>query len=317
MTSSGETGSDGGWLITGAAGLLGSNATLQLAEAGAATGVVRTLPANAPVPMLEADLADPASRHGLVERSGAATVLHAAAISTIEQSENDPGLAREVNVAASADLAAEAAAAGRGFVYISTDAVFDGERGGYTEDDQPSPQSVYGRTKLDGESAVLDAHPGALVARINFYGWSPSGRRSLAEFFHGALSQGESVNGFEDQVVSTLYVSFLIDAIRDLVAAGASGIVHVASSEPTTKFALGRRIAEGFGFDPELVRPALSSDHLEHRRGSRLDLDTTKMERLLGRAAAGQQEGVDRLVADWKAGLPRSLQAFRPGEDTR
>ncbi|HEX7835061.1 MAG TPA: sugar nucleotide-binding protein [Pseudolysinimonas sp.] len=311
MTSSG-----GSWLITGAAGLLGANAALELSASGGVTGVARTVPAHAPVPFLAADLSRAGDRAGLVERSGADVVLHAAAISTIEQSDRDPALAHEVNVVASADLAAQAREGGRGFVYISTDAVFDGTRGAYAEQDAASPQSVYGRTKLDGEQAVLDAHPGALVARINFYGWSPSGRRSLAEFFYRSLSAGEPVNGFDDQVVSTLYVGYLVEAIRDLVAAGASGVVHVASGEPTTKFAFGQRLASAFGFDPELVRAARSDEHLAHRRGSRLDLDTAKMEGLLGRPSIGQQQSIDRLVADRDAGRALDVESFRAREET-
>jgi dTDP-4-dehydrorhamnose reductase len=299
------------WLVTGVSGLLGSNAALDLSGGHRVVGTARRPPAAPPVEVIAIDLADPASRNGLVRRAGADAVFHAAAVSTIEDAERDPGQALDVNVVASADLAAQAAESGAAFVYISTDAVFDGARGGYREDDAPDPQSVYGRTKLDGERAVLDAHPGALVARVNFYGWSPSGRRSLAEFFYGALSRGESVNGFEDQVVSTLYAGSLIESVVALLEAGASGIVHVASPEPTTKYAFGRRIAESFGYDPELVRAARSTDHLDLPRGTRLDLDTAKMESLLGHPADGQQAGIDRLVRDREAGRPAALAAFR------
>jgi dTDP-4-dehydrorhamnose reductase len=59
------------------------------------------------------------------------------------------------------------------YVHISTDAVFDGEKDGfYTEEDSPNPMGVYARTKLDGEWAVLTENPNAIVARVNFYGWS-------------------------------------------------------------------------------------------------------------------------------------------------
>ncbi len=299
------------WLVTGVSGLLGSNAALDLSAGHRVVGSARIAPVGLPVEVVAADLADPVSRSGLVRRAGADVVLHAAAVSTIEEADRDPALAHEVNVVASADLAAQAAEAGAAFVYISTDAVFDGARGAYSEDDAPAPRSTYGRTKLDGERAVLDSHPGALVARVNFYGWSPSGRRSLAEFFYSALSRGAAVNGFEDQVVSTLYAGALVEALAALLEVGASGIVHVASSEPTTKFSFGRRIAESFGYDPELVRPARSTDHLQIPRGTRLDLDTAKMESLLGHPADGQQASIDRLVRDHEAGRPAALRAFR------
>jgi dTDP-4-dehydrorhamnose reductase len=299
------------WLVTGVSGLLGSNAAVELGAGHRVVGSARIPSEAPPVEVIGADLTDPVSRSGLVTRAGADAVLHAAAVSTIEDADRDPALAHEVNVVASADLARQASESGAAFVYISTDAVFDGARGGYTEDDVPAPQSVYGRTKLDGERAVLDSYPGAMVARVNFYGWSPSGRRSLAEFFYRALSRGEPVNGFDDQVVSTLYAGALVESLAALVDAGASGIVHVASPEPTTKYAFAQRLAESFGYDPDLVVRARSTDHLELPRGTRLDLDTAKMESLLGHPADGQQASIDRLVRDREAGRPAALRAFR------
>jgi dTDP-4-dehydrorhamnose reductase len=284
---------------------------VQLSGRAAVIGVARTAPGGAPVPFHARDLSRPEDRAGLVDAVGPDVVLHTAAVSSIEACERDPELAEELNVRAAADLAAQAASAGSRFVHISTDAVFDGARGGYAEDDEPSPTTAYGRTKLAGERAVLEANPDAIVARVNFYGWSPSGRRSLAEFFHGNLAAGTAVNGFEDVVVSTLEVSLLVEAIEALVAVRASGLIHVVSGEPISKFTFGRRVATTFGFDPELVRPARSTDHLEIKRGSRLDLSTARMAALLGAPAPGQQEGLDRLVAAHAAGLPQALTDFR------
>jgi dTDP-4-dehydrorhamnose reductase len=298
------------WLITGATGLLGGNAAEQLSSNHDVTGVSRTVPTSVPVPFVGADISTAIGRDGLIDRTQPSVVLHSAAISSIEECAADPELAWEVNVAASADLAAQAARAQAAFVYISTDAVFDGSKGGYTERDEPTPNTDYGRTKLAGERAVLEANPDALVARVNFYGWSPTGRRSLAEFFHTRLARGERVNGFTDTVVSTLYVGDLVNSIEQLVAARASGIVNVVSSEPTSKFDYGRALAAGFGFDPELVQPALSTDFLSVKRGSRLDLDTSKIFGLLGQAPANQQQGIDHLVADYVAGRPAAVGAY-------
>ena len=56
-------------------------------------------------------------------------------------------------------------------MHISTDAVFDGTRGNYTEKDEPNPLGVYARTKLEAEWAVAEADPGAIIARVNLFGW--------------------------------------------------------------------------------------------------------------------------------------------------
>ena len=299
------------WLITGASGLLGGNAALDLSATGSVVGAARTAPADSPVPFLAVDLADAADRAGLVERSGASAVIHAAALSSIEAAENDPVLAHEVNVTASADLAAQAAALGARFVYISTDAVFDGTSGGYDEQSEPSPTTEYGRTKLAGERAVLEANPDALVARVNFYGWSPSGRRSLAEYFHSRLTAGQEAPGFTDVTVSTMYVGHLVASLAALVDVGATGLVHVVSSEATTKFDFGRRLARTLGLDEGLVTPGASSDHLAIQRGARLDLRTDRMNGLLGATAPGQQEGMDRLASDLLSGRVAAVARFQ------
>lgn len=299
------------WLVTGATGLLGSNAAVQLSQEHQVVGAARLIPMSAPVGFEAVDLSSAASRRSLLERTSATAVLHAAAISSIEECERDPVLAREVNVIASADLARQAAAAGAAFVYISTDAVFDGERGGYTEDDKPAPTTEYGRSKLAGERAVLEANPNALVARVNFYGWSPNGHRSLAEFFYSKLSSGEKVPGFTDVVVSTLYVGYLVELIGQLIERQASGVVNVVSSESTSKHEFGRRLARSFSFDQDLVLSALSTEHLSIARGSRLDLSTERMNALLDGPVPDQQMSMDRLLSDRAAGRVQAVASFR------
>jgi dTDP-4-dehydrorhamnose reductase len=86
---------------------------------------------------------------------------------------------------------------GVSFVHISTDAVFDGEKDGfYTEEDIPNPLGVYAQSKLAGEQAVTAENSNAIVARVNFYGWSLGGKRSLAEFFHHNLTNNKTISGF-------------------------------------------------------------------------------------------------------------------------
>lgn len=299
------------WLLTGATGLLGANAAHVLDRTDKIVTTSRSAPA-VQLDFLPADLADATTLDRLVDRSGADVVLHAGALSTHEACAADPDLATRVNVEASWLLAEQAARAGKGFVHISTDAVFDGIVGNYDETSEPSPQSVYGQTKLAAERAVLDAHPGALVARVNFYGWSPNGHRSLAEFFHRALRMGQPVSGFTDVRVSTLHVGLLIEALRGLVQAGANGVVHVASSEPVTKYDFGRRLATELGYNPELVRPALAADVLDLPRGSHLELNCARAEALLGAPMPDQAAGLRRLQQELSNGLPGAMRAFIP-----
>lgn len=298
------------WLITGATGLLGANAAVNLAGEAVAIPSARRMPRGQQPSFIESDLTSAAERDGLVDRAQADVVFHAAALSSIEACAQDPALAHELNVEASAHLARQAAARGAKFVFISTDAVFNGERGNYSETDETSPNSEYGRTKVRAEAAVLEAHPSAIVARVNFYGWSPTGRRSLAEFFYRELSAGHNVNGFTDTVVSTMYVESLISAIKLLVANRSTGIFHVASSEPTSKYDFGRRLATTFGFDPTLVHAAQSADFLADRRGSQMSLSTAKFTSETQSPLPRQEEDMKRLWSAFESGLPKTITMY-------
>ncbi|KAB1867113.1 SDR family oxidoreductase [Microbacterium algeriense] len=301
-----------GWLVTGGTGLLGANALIDLRQGVRAVGAARNVPedADAVGEFVRVDLSSPADRRGLVARTGVDHVLHTAAIATIEGCEADPDAAYELNVRASEDLAAQAYSEGARFLFISTDAVFDGRDGEYTESDPTSPISEYGRGKVEAEKRVLDANPDAIVARVNFYGWSPTGTRSLAEFFFNRLSSGADVGGFTDVRVSTTYVGHLVTALRELAATDAAGIFHVAAADGVSKYDFGRALAECFGFDPARVNPVLSTDVLAAPRGADLRLRTDRLRAALGRDLPASTDGLLSLRADRDAGRPQTLKNF-------
>ena len=83
-------------------------------------------------------------------------------------------------------------------LYISTDSVFDGGRGNYSETDTPGPVNAYAKTKLHGEREVLRQNPTALIARVNFYGWNAQEKHSLAEWLLQQFTLGKLVPGFSD-----------------------------------------------------------------------------------------------------------------------
>src|SRR5262249_42736118 len=128
------------------------------------------------VPLRPVDVGDAGALARAFADARPDVVLHAAALSRVADCQRDPARAHRVNVAGSATLAALADAARARFVQVSTDLVFDGARGGYREDDPPSPVSVYGRSKADAEAPALALARGA-VARISLlYGPSLCGR---------------------------------------------------------------------------------------------------------------------------------------------
>lgn len=290
------------WLVTGAQGFLGANAGIYLRGKARTIGLTRTgATPNLFDEGITGDLTEPGEiAEAIIERRPS-VVLHAAALASHEACEADPALAERINVDATRVLARAAQEAGAQFIYISTDAVFDGARGDYTETDEPSPFSVYGETKLRGEQQALN-ESAALVVRTNFFGWSPSGHRSILEFFVNELSAGHKVNGYTDVIVTSTYVQLLLSSIWRLPQHEVTGIVNVASSNKLSKYDFGRATAEVFGLKRDLINPVEAALSQRHRTRSRdLSLDTAKLAQLQKSDIPSQVQGVQAASEDSNA----------------
>ncbi len=299
-------------LVTGASGLLGLNLALEAGSEHAVTGVVNAHRLNgAPFPVLAADL----SRQGEVERvletAAPDALIHCAALANLEACEADPARARAVNADLPARLAEACARRGVALVHVSTDAVFDGVRGGYTEADLPHPLSVYAQTKLEGEQRVAALYPAAIIARVNFYGWSLNGERSLAEVFFNNLSAGRAMPGFTDVVFCPLLVNHLARLLVEMAASRLEGLYHVVSGECLSKYDFGVALARQFGLDADLIHPVpVAEGGLRAQRSPDLRLSSARLARALGRPLPGLADGLRGFYDLYCQGYPARLRAL-------
>ena len=196
-------------------------------------------------------------------------------------------------------------------VHISTDAVFDGIHGNYSETDLPNPLGVYAKTKLTGEDLVKDNNLDAIIA-VNFYGCSVTGHRSLSEFFLNNLLRKKPMMGFTDVYFCPLLVNDLVDILLDMVTADLKGIFHTLSSESLTKYDFGSRIANRFNLDQNLIKPvSVMESELKATRSLNLNLQTQKLSSVLNRSLPDQQTGINRLFALYKDGFPETIKALK------
>ena len=288
------------WLVTGARGFLGTNAGVLLRERARLIGQARTAAESGLYEAIHGlDLRDSAQIGDLVREVNPDVVLHAAAISGHETSANDPEQAYAVNVVATQEIARAASDIGARMVHISTDAVFAGTVGNYSENDEPEPFSYYGETKLAGEDAVRQAVEDHLVVRTNFFGWSETGRKSVLEFFVNSLRDGQNVRGYPDFIVTSIYVRALLESIWQLGEQGAVGTLHVASRDALSKYDYGILVAEQFGLDADLIaRRGPDADAHAASRSRDLSLDTSRAAAILGRPLQSQGEGIRQAYDD-------------------
>ncbi len=299
-------------LITGTGGLLGSNLALEAASNHTVFGVDRSCPqkTTAFTPLV-ADLLDPGAVESILDDTQPDWVIHCAAQANVDACEHDPENARELNTELPRKLARHVARGGARLLHVSTDAVFDGHKDEYTEDDLPNPVNVYAQTKLAGENAVLEAAPDAIVARINIFGWSPTGKRSLAEFFFNNLAAGNQIKGFTDVFFCPVLVNDIADLFYQMLAKGLRGLYHVVSSENVSKYDFGIAIARKFDFDPELITPiSVTQAGLQAVRSPNLTLQVDKLINDLGVVPPALSPGIERFYTLYQQDYPQVVRSL-------
>jgi dTDP-4-dehydrorhamnose reductase len=297
-------------LITGASGLLGINLALEAAKQHTVFGQVnRNAIWTTAFTTLKTDLLLPGAVEGLLEAAQPDWVIHCAALANLEACEEDPELARELNTEVPRKIADLCRKGGARLLHVSTDAVFDGKSGGYTEADHPNPLGTYALTKLQGEYNVSEANPEAIIARVNLFGWSLNGRRSLAEFFFNNLSAGKRVMGFTDVYFCPLLVNHIAGIFLQMLERNLNGLYHVLSRESLSKYDFGIAIARRFGFDLDLITPTSVQDAgLAAARSPNLTLRVDKLIHDLGESLPTVSTGIDQFYALYQQGYPQSIQ---------
>jgi dTDP-4-dehydrorhamnose reductase len=286
-------------LITGAGGLLGKAAVKAAVTHGhAVTALHHSPPANnAGAEVATADLKDHAAIAALIEKTRADWIIHAAAHASPDFCEDHPAEAWAVNAEATRNIAAAAAGAGSRVLYVSTDSVFDGQRGGYSETDTPNPISVYARAKLAGEQAVLAASPANISVRTTLIGWGAK-KPNLAELVFRHLGQGSTMAGYADVIFTPLPVWTLSELMLEMIGRSLAGIWHVASADASSKYDFCRRLALKLCFDPDLIQSiSVDSAGLRAPRPKDASLNTEKISAALGRPMPQIEEGIAEFVA--------------------
>ena len=301
------------FLVTDASGLLGLNFSIHAAKLHEVVGTFnQNKLKNVPFFTEAIDFSQEDHSISRIDEIHPDVVIHCAAMANLEECENNPSQAQYINAEIPGKLANYCKKNDVKFVHISTDAVFDGKNGNYSEQDQPNPLSIYAKSKLAGEYLVQEENEHAIIARVNFFGWSITGKRSLGEFFYNNLKVQNPINGFIDVMFCPLYVSLLTDLILDMVDRQLSGLYHVVSSNSMSKYDFGCEIAEKFEFDPSVIHPiSVDKSELIAERSKNLTLSTEKLTRDLDKPLPTIKQGIHSFYEDNQNGFAKKIRTFR------
>jgi dTDP-4-dehydrorhamnose reductase len=273
--------------ITGANGLIG-NYLVQTAPRLALRWRVRALTRD------QLDLLDFATVRREFQKKQPQLVIHCAAVSTIAAAQSNPGLARRVNVDATALLAGLAAEIP--FVFFSTDLVFDGRKGNYTETGAVNPLHLYGETKAAAEKIILN-NPRHTVVRTSLNGGtSRKGNRGFNEDLRLAWQAGRGVNLFTDEFRCPIFAGETARAVWELMNQRRTGLFHVAGAEKLSRWQIGRLIAARWPQLNPKIAPALAKNFPGPPRPLNTSLNITKVQGVLSVPLPG--------LGEWLAANP-------------
>lgn len=300
-------------LITGASGHLGLNLALYAQRQG--YEVIgwsnRQSLTNAPFTVDQFDLTDTKHLREKLEATAPDLVVHTAALANLEACDKNPELAYQLNAEVPGHLAWNLKHMGVPLLHISTDAVFDGTKGDYSETDMPNPINTYAHSKLMGEDNVSSEYKDAIIGRVVFFGWTLSGRRSLAEFFYNHLKAEETANGFTDMIFTPLYVEHLASLLLEALEKELHGTYHFFGNQAVSKYAFGVSLAREFGFDESLVSPiSVMDSELTTQRSLNLSMKNDKLREALGHELPGIFEGLKALHLADEMGLREHILDF-------
>jgi dTDP-4-dehydrorhamnose reductase len=290
-------------LVTGANGLLGQYLVKQLLEKD--YQVIATGRGDCRLPFEPSnryryqplDITDASAVYRFMHSERPDIVIHSAAMTQVDDCELNPEQCERINVHATSQLLVDAETYSQHFIYVSTDFVFSGEKGDYTEDDEPNPVSYYGFTKMQAEALVQTSDiPWTIVRTCLVYGNVLQGTRSnIINWVKSSLEQGKQIRVVADQVRTPTYVEDLARGVVMVAAQRATGIYHIAGKDVLTPYTMALQTASLLGLDETKIEKVDASTFTQPgRRPPKTNLVIDKARRDLGYEPVSFSEGLQR-----------------------
>lgn len=234
---------------------------------------------------IQADLTDRQQLEEAFHQAQPELVVHLAAMADVGQCENEPDRATQVNVTGTRNVVGLSAQHQARLVYVSTEYVFRGDQGHYSESDSPEPTTHYGRTKWEAEQEVAQhSYPWSIVRTSLVYGWHPRvGKANLVSRVIDSLSNGRAAYGYTDMYRSPIHVEDLAAGIIKVMGEKYSGVSHIAGPEWVHMGEFVHAVAQVFQLDSSLVvQTEAPAEGANSSRPNLLGLDSTQTLTRLG-----------------------------------
>ena len=285
-------------LVTGASGLLGSKITKLATQAGhkVCSGYFMHQPKNGEP--LKIDLKNSESVLKTIQEADVEIIIHCAALTDVDTCEINRDLAKTINVDGTKSVIKGANNSGSFLAYISTDYVFDGIKGNYTEEDETKPVNFYGYSKLLGEKAVTEESKNYLIARASVvYGDKPaSGKINFALWLIEELKANKEIKILTDQFSSPTLNSNAAEMILEACEKKLTGTYHISGASRISRYDFAVRLAEKLNLDKRLIKKArIEEMQWKAKRPRDSSLNTLKAQNTLKTKPMSLDEALIRL----------------------
>ena len=251
------------------------------------------------VEWITVNITDKAAVEKVIDEVVPDAVVNVAAIADVDKAEQEKELAWNVNVEGAGNIAKSCAKHGIKYIFFSSDAVFDGEGSGYTEEDKPKPVNYYGNTKAEAEKAVLEAHTGAVVVRISLViGLPVTGGNSFFGGLEAKLREGSEVLCPVNEVRTPVDVLTLSESVLELAENDYTGILHIGATDSINRFELAKKAAIMMGYDVNLVKLQSSQDIKPGRAPRHINgvISVKKAQSVLKTEMLSVERGIERAI---------------------
>ncbi len=296
-------------VITGASGLLGSNLTYYFRNKYDILGLYNYHPVLFDgISTEKCDLLYDKDVKTLISEFAPQVIIHCASVANIDECELDQKSASNINVKGTKHVVDAISGKNIKFIYISTDSVYKGEKGEYSEHDKVAPQNYYGLSKYYGELEAL-RQTGSLVLRTNLFGWNVQNKYSLGEWILYELKSGKRINGFKDVYFSSIYTMELSRVLDIAISMDISGVYNCGSSDFCSKFDFCLLLSKYFELDEMLIDAiSVNESKFKTKRGKNLTLNVDKIQRDIEYRLPTISASVEAFYKDYKCGLPEELK---------
>lgn len=252
---------------------------------------------------LAGDLRDDDFMAELAEITPVQWIIHCAAFVDLKYCQENFEATNKLHAIATAALSQLFPAAT--FVYISTDSVFDGKLGNYSEEDTAAPPNFYALTKYHGEGSVVMHTPNHYILRTNIYGFNTPAKGSLFEWAYRSLSQNQIITGFDNFIFNPLYVGQVAEIIQAFMSKPIPyGVYHLGCDQALSKYEFLEIVKRKFSRSGEIQRKMGDPHAGGISRPENTSLDTQKLKRILNLSQLSLVDGLRMLEDDLAAHNP-------------